>query len=311
MLRRIGTVLACAAIAGALALVGADQPAGEIWRFDRLDSIGGRAATALGHPQMIDTPIGPAVAFDGVQDALLLDVHPLAGAKTFTMELIFRPDAGGGEEQRFFHLQEVDPKTGRDTASRLMFELRVVEGRWCLDGVAFSGTESKVLIDRTKLHSLGAWHTLALVYDGHELRDYVDGVQEGAGQVELAPQGPGHASIGTRIDRRSFFKGAVFEARMTPRALPPSEFLTVPHFREHLVAKGLAGGYQVVAADLNHDGKPDLIALATRGNGSVWPRESHLGAARAGDWCGTPDQLRRGGRGRGGDSRNRAGERVR
>lgn len=257
-------------MAGALALVGADQPAGEIWRFDRLDSIGGHATTVLGHPQMTETPIGPAVAFDGVQDALFLDVHPLAGAKTFTMEMIFRPDAGGGEEQRFFHLQEADPKTGRNTASRLMFELRVIEGKWCLDGVAFSGTESKVLIDRTKLHSLGAWHTLALVYDGHELRDYVDGVQEGAGQVELAPQGPGHASIGTRIDRRSFFKGTVFEARMTPRALAPSEFLTVPQFREHLIANGLAGGYQVIAADLNHDGKPDLIALATRGNELVW-----------------------------------------
>lgn len=34
-------------------------------------------------------------------------------------------------------------------------------------------------------------------------------------------------------------------------------------FREHLVATGQTGGYQVVIADLNHDGKPDLIALAS------------------------------------------------
>ena len=34
-------------------------------------------------------------------------------------------------------------------------------------------------------------------------------------------------------------------------------------FREHVVATGLTGGYQVVIADMNHDGKPDLIALAS------------------------------------------------
>ncbi|MGO9258304.1 MAG: FG-GAP-like repeat-containing protein [Bryobacteraceae bacterium] len=268
---RAAWIPAGAALAGALALVGADPPpAGETWRFDRLDSIGGHATTVLGHPQIVDTSIGKALSFDGVQDAVQLDVHPLAGAQTFTMEMIFRPDPGGGEEQRFFHLQEVDPQTGRDTATRMLFELRVIDGRWCLDGVAFSGNESKVLIDREKLHSLGAWHHAALVYDGRELRDYVDGVEQGSAAVHLAPQGPGHSSIGTRIDRRSYFKGAVFLARMTPRALAPSEFLSVPHFREHTVATGLAGGYQVVAVDLNHDGKPDLIALTTRGNELVW-----------------------------------------
>ena len=34
-------------------------------------------------------------------------------------------------------------------------------------------------------------------------------------------------------------------------------------FTEHTLAKDLKGGYQVVAVDLNHDGKPDLIALAS------------------------------------------------
>jgi len=34
-------------------------------------------------------------------------------------------------------------------------------------------------------------------------------------------------------------------------------------FEPHTVATGLTDGYQVVVADLNHDGKPDLIALAS------------------------------------------------
>ena len=41
-------------------------------------------------------------------------------------------------------------------------------------------------------------------------------------------------------------------------------------FVEHKIATGLTGGYQVVIADLNHDGKPDLIALASGMPELVW-----------------------------------------
>jgi hypothetical protein len=41
-------------------------------------------------------------------------------------------------------------------------------------------------------------------------------------------------------------------------------------FVEHTIAGDLKGGYQVVAADLNHDGRPDLIALASGMSELVW-----------------------------------------
>ena len=41
-------------------------------------------------------------------------------------------------------------------------------------------------------------------------------------------------------------------------------------FREHTIATGLKGGYQVVVCDMNHDGKPDLIALGSGMNELVW-----------------------------------------
>ena len=41
-------------------------------------------------------------------------------------------------------------------------------------------------------------------------------------------------------------------------------------FAGHTIATGLKGGYQVVVADLNHDGKPDLIALASGMPELVW-----------------------------------------
>jgi len=41
-------------------------------------------------------------------------------------------------------------------------------------------------------------------------------------------------------------------------------------FTEHTIANDLEGGYQVVAADVNHDGKMDLIALASGQSELVW-----------------------------------------
>ena len=41
-------------------------------------------------------------------------------------------------------------------------------------------------------------------------------------------------------------------------------------FAEHTIGADLRGGYQVVATDINHDGKPDLIALASGMNELVW-----------------------------------------
>jgi hypothetical protein len=47
-------------------------------------------------------------------------------------------------------------------------------------------------------------------------------------------------------------------------AAPPARFT------ENTIAADLKGGYQVVVADLNHDGKPDLIALASGLTELVW-----------------------------------------
>jgi hypothetical protein len=47
-------------------------------------------------------------------------------------------------------------------------------------------------------------------------------------------------------------------------------FAGVPDFATHEIANDLKGGYQVVVADVNGDGKPDLIALASGMPDLVW-----------------------------------------
>lgn len=191
----------------------------ETWNFDRLDEIGGHKTTLLGHPRPIDTPRGKAIEFNGVDDAVYLNVHPLAGVEAYTWEVIFRPDKGGAPEQRFFHLQE----DGSD--NRMLFEIRLIGDEWCLDSFAKTGENSRALMDRAKLHPAGEWYAAEAVYDGHELRNYVDGVLEGQGELHMAPQKAGQTSIGVRFNKVNYFKGAVRTARMTPHALQPAEFL--------------------------------------------------------------------------------------
>ena len=203
----------------ALAAVAADEP--EVWVFDRLDRIGGHPAQVFGTPSVIDTDKGKAVDFDGVEDALFIDNHPLAGARAFTWEVIFRPAKGGRPEQRFFHMQE----TG--SLHRLLMETRLIGDEWCLDTFAASSSGDQTLIDRKLLHPLDRWHHVALVYDGTQMRSYVNAKLELSAAVTLAPHGEGKTSVGVRFNKIDYFRGAIRMARMSRRALAPAEFLKV------------------------------------------------------------------------------------
>jgi hypothetical protein len=208
-----------------------------LWTFDRLEKIGGLRTTVEGDPKIVDTPVGKAVEFDGVDDAIWIEQHPLAGAARFTFEAIFRPD-GGEFAQRWFHLAERDPvsgllassdhpTTGQDSNPRILFELRAVGDSWYLDAWTSGPGYSRALMFKDKLHPIRRWYHVAQTYDGTIFRSYVNGVLQGEAEIAFNPQGDGAASIGARINRRSYFKGAVRQARFTHRALTPDQFMTV------------------------------------------------------------------------------------
>ena len=236
MFRKLLLIAALACIMAIPAVTAAQKaPRPTTWTFDRLDKIGGVATKVEGNPQVVDTPLGKAIEFDGVDDAIWIEQHPLAGAETFTFEAIFRPD-GGAAEQRWFHLAERDPKTGllasatgQDANARFLFELRVINGnQWCLDAFVNGPGYNQALMYRDKLHPIGRWYHVAQVYDGKTYRSYVNGELQGEAEIAFKPQGQGAASVGTRINRVNYFHGAVRQARFTPKALPPDQFLKLP-----------------------------------------------------------------------------------
>lgn len=210
-----------------------------VWNFDRLDNIGGIPTRTDGNPQVIETAGGKAVQFDGVHDGLFIEKHPLAGFSRFTFEALVRPD-GGETAQRWFHLASTDPVTGLDATvsptnptddknPRFTFELRIVDGNQVFfESFTHGPTYQSALADRTKLHPIGHWYVVTQTYDGKMHRSYVNGELEKEAPLAFVAQGPGHSSVGERINHVSYFKGAVMRARFAPYALAPSDFMRVP-----------------------------------------------------------------------------------
>jgi hypothetical protein len=190
------------------------------WKINNLKKIGGHPVTVLGNPQIIETAGGKAILFDGIDDGILLDANPIAGARQFTIEAVFRPDAGGAREQRWFHIED-----GENAESRALLETRLVGNQWFVDTFIKSGENRLPLLAENFKHPLGQWYAVALVFDGKEMRHYVDGKLELTGKLTIQPFGRGRTSIGVRMNRVYWFKGAVRRARFTNRALSPNEFL--------------------------------------------------------------------------------------
>ena len=98
------------------------------WKLDNLTKVGGHRIEVFGQPKVIKTEDGKAIEFDGVDDGIFIETNPLTGAKTFTIESWFRPDADGPAEQRWLHVEDLE-----NVESRAMLETRVSKDLWFLD----------------------------------------------------------------------------------------------------------------------------------------------------------------------------------
>ncbi len=190
------------------------------WQLDNLESIGGHRVTVVGKPRVIETDRGKAIEFNGKDDALFIDVNPLAGLREFTAEVVFRPAALGPLAQRFLHFQP------RGSDNRLLFETRLPQGNeWFLDTYLQSGEGKHTLFAEKFLHPLGPWYHAAIVVDGQTMRHYVNGQLELSTDVKLIPLAEGGTSIGVRFNKVHWYQGAIRQIRVTPAALAPAVFV--------------------------------------------------------------------------------------
>jgi Concanavalin A-like lectin/glucanases superfamily len=217
-------ILNCFALALVITFTGYGKPQrppakSVTWKIDNLKKIGGNTVISIGNPRLIDVSGAKAAVFDGVGDGLVVNSNPIAGARAFTLEAVFRPDANGSKEQRWFHIQQ------DKSENRVLLETRLVGDQWFLDTYIRSGENNRALFAENFKHPVGVWYHIALVFDGKEMRHYVDGKEEMSGPLSIAPLEQGQTSVGVRMNRMYWFKGAIRKARFTARALSPPEFM--------------------------------------------------------------------------------------
>ena len=207
------------AFAASIWLVGcvatsAPDDASTAWMLRDAARVGGLATEVVGNPKVAGTGVDIALVFDGTGDGVFVPTVPIAGWQAFTIQVRFKPDGSGSEEQRFLHLED-------EMKHRVLMETRVRDRQWSLDTFLFQDAARKLtLLDRTKLHPTDRWYWVALVYDGTKMSHYVNGELELAGEVAFPPMITGRTSIGVRQNRVSWFRGAIAEIRFTPAALP-------------------------------------------------------------------------------------------
>lgn len=190
------------------------------WKINNLKKIGGHKLEVLGNPQIIKTDKGKAILFNGIDDGIFIPSNPLADANEFTIEAIFRPDEGGEKEQRWLHIEDTE-----NVESRALLETRLVGKEWFVDTFLKSGENRLAHYAENFKHPLNQWFHVAMVFDGKEMRHYVNGKLELAGAINIKPFGKGITSIGVRQNKVYWFKGAVRIARFTNQAISPDQFL--------------------------------------------------------------------------------------
>ena len=202
-------------------------PAQTTWSINNTTNIGGLNTLNHGSPQVIATPYGNAVLFNGINQGIVVPTNPIAGATNFTVEMIFRPDAStvsSSTQPRIFHIQSPNPPD-----HRLTLEARVGSATWYADTfLRTSATANLTLADSSKTHPVAVWHQLAVTYDGAQFRQYVNGTLELSGALMVTPLTNGLCSIGMRANTNNFFQGAVLALRFTPRVLSTNEFMCIP-----------------------------------------------------------------------------------
>lgn len=221
MLNRRGIVLGSIASL-ASPIIGASEPVKSIiWDLGSLLQTSGHFPKIEGNLKYVKFKKGNALEFDGIDDAIFINNNPLNNAKEFSLEAIFCP-YGGAFEQRWLHLGTVN-------GDRIMFEIRVTNDFWYIDTYVKSNGIAKTLITPNLLHPVKKWYHVAQTYDGKTYKCFVNHVLQIEADIEFTNIIGNNSSIGTRMNRRNYFNGAIKLIKFTKQALEPKDFIALDY----------------------------------------------------------------------------------
>ncbi|HIG16146.1 MAG TPA: hypothetical protein EYQ31_01980 [Candidatus Handelsmanbacteria bacterium] len=100
---------------------------------------------------------------------------------------------------------------------RVLFETRLTDDdHWFLDTFIRTGDANHTQFAEDFKHPIGPWYHAAIV---------VDGKLELSREIDYVPQMSERTSLGVRINKVYWFKGAIRTTRFTAGVLQPKEFL--------------------------------------------------------------------------------------
>jgi YD repeat-containing protein len=144
--------------------------------------------------------------------------------------------------------------------NQMSYDLIIGEGKVRMDIMQTSG--SYVACIGATAMTTGSWHHIAGIYDGSQMRVYVDGVLDGSATATMTP---GNNATGLRIGKSSFlyypnyFNGRIDEVRVSNTALYTGNFTPSAHLTATSSTKGL----------WKFDGENTNDASASGANGSL------------------------------------------
>jgi hypothetical protein len=207
------------------------------WLVNNLTNIGGNIVTKFNNPQVISTPYGNAVQFNGINDGLVVSNNPLTGMTNLTVEMIFRHDTltvASAWQPRIVHIQSPTVSDHRITLETRV-STNVTPHTFLLDSfLKYGGTAgySLTLSNAGFPHPVGVWSHMAATFDGTNFCNYVNARLELSGTMNGRVFTNGGATwIGQRNNNTNYFQGAVLALRFTPRVLATNEFMCVPRTR--------------------------------------------------------------------------------
>jgi hypothetical protein len=124
--------------------------------------------------------------------------------------------------------------------NQMSYQLTLVQSKVRLDIMQSNGSYAAAAGNTAM--SLNAWHHIAGVYDGSQMRVYLDGVLDGTATATMAP---GNNTTGFRIGKSSFlyypnyFNGRIDEVRVSNAAIYNSNFTPAIHLTAGSSTKGL------------------------------------------------------------------------
>ena len=264
--------------------VNAAAAAEALWRFEEgagtaaADDVGDADATVNGATWATGAS-GNGLDFDGVNDFVVVDDAQQLNFTGTELSLVawINPRDGGepGDGSRVISKATDSAGTGDIFAMAINdYRLRFIIGNDSMDSFT--------------IFRLNEWIHVAMVYNGVDMRIYIDGVLDQTtplAKTDLIPLAAQAVHIGRREGDAQFYGGLIDEAQVLNRALSAAEVanlaaaITPPDpvpgtfhpYTDITVAAGVAnggnGGRGVMFADVTGDGRPDLYTTKINTDG--------------------------------------------